>query len=486
MTFNHKVIFRTISIVILFEGIAMLFPMVCAVYYQERTTASAFFLTAISCIAFGLTARRYFGYSTLKIKTREGYYVAFLCWIIVCIIGALPYFLSENDYSFAESLFESAAGWSTTAARVLDINTTPNSLLLWKSICSWLGGMGILILTLSIFPILGVHGQKMAAAEVPGPELEKMTAKMGETAKISYGIYIALTFLELCLLLPSGLNPFDALLNTLTTISTSGVVNLNNDISMHFTPYVKCVFAIFSLIGSLNFMIYFFIYAGKWRKALNSIELRTYLTILLVCSVSIAFILYGSGTYDSLSESLIDATTQSVSFGSTSGFTVADITKWPPACHALLIMLIFIGACGNSTGGSLKVIRVIIWFKLIMRGIYKRIHPKAVKPIMLQGKPVTSASASSITVFIMLYFMFYLASCLILALENQDLLSTLTGTLALFSNNGTGLGIFVDGNYSVLSYGGKIFSSVLMLAGRLEIYAIIVLMSRSFWNSDRI
>lgn len=486
MTFNHRLIVRTISIVLLFEGIAMLFPMVCAVYYKENNTASAFFFTAICCIAFGMTVRRFFRYSTLKIKTREGYFVAFICWIIVCLVGTMPYLLSGNGYSFVDSVFESVAGWSTTGAWVLDINTMPNALLFWKSICNWLGGMGILILTLSIFPILGVHGQKMAAAEVPGPELEKMVSKMGETAKISYSIYIAMTVLELCLLLPSGISPFDALINTLSTISTSGVVNLNNDISMHSTPYVKAIFTIFSIIGSINFMVYFFIYAGKWRKVIKNIELRTYLAILTISSVLIAVILYFSGSYDSITDALVDATTQTVSFGSTSGFTVTDINSWPSSCQTVLLLLMFIGACGNSTGGSLKVIRVIVYFKLIMRGVYKRIHPTAIKPIMIQGKPVSAANASSITVFIMLYFAFYILSCVIMSLENQDMITTLSGTLAVFSNNGTGFGALANADYSIFSNFGKVYSSILMLAGRLEMYALIVLLSRSFWNSDRV
>ena len=485
MTYNHRVILRTISVIMLFEGCAMLIPLVCAVYYQEWGAASAFFFTAICCICFGMTVFKHLRYYTLKIKTREGFFVAFICWFLVCQVGTMPFALSECGYSYIDCIFESVSGWTTTGAWVINIDTMPRSLVLWKAISNWLGGMGLLLLTISFFPILGVQGQKMAAAEVPGPDLEKMSARISDTAKLSYKIYIAMTVLELCLLLPSGLTPFEAAINTMSTISTAGLYNLNNDVVINFTPYVKAVFTFFSIAGSVNFMMYFFISVGKWKRVVKNVELRTYLGLLTGGSVIMAIVLTASGTYHSFFSALGDSFVQAVAFGSTSGFEIADINVWPTACKIILLVLLLIGGCGNSTSGSIKVIRFIVYFKLIIRGIYKRIHPHAIRPIMIQNKPVSAESASSITVFLMLFFSIYIFSSLVLSVENQDMETTLAAALGAITNNGTGFGNIAGGNFGIFSAFGKLFSAILMLAGRLELYAIILLFSRSFWNSDR-
>jgi len=475
---------RTVSVILIFEGMAMLIPFICAVIYKETAPAAAFLLFSIACIVFGWTMFRTLRYYSLNIKTREGYFVVFISWITVCVIGALPYAYSDCGYSFVDSLFESFAGWSTTGAWVLDVNNMPKSLILWKSVCNWLGGMGIIVLTLSIFPILGIGGQRMANAEVPGPELEKFAAKIGETAKISYRIYIVLTIVELAMLLPS-MSPYNALVNTLSSISTAGIVNIYGGVSLHFTPYIKTVLVFFSIVGSINFVTYFYLYTGKAKLALQSVEVRTYIGILASASLLVAIMLTLTGEHGSFLDALGNSVTQVVSFGSTSGFTVDNINTWPSTCKIVLIMVMIIGGCGFSTSGGIKVVRVVVFWKLIKRGGYRRIHPNSVKSIMIHGKPVSTENASSITVFLMLYFALYLFACLMLSLENQDMETTLSAVLGALTNNGTGFGMMYDGYYGMFSWAGKLFCSILMLAGRLEMYAIIVLFSRSFWNSDR-
>lgn len=484
MNFNYRVILKTISIILLFEGTAMLPPVLMAVHKNEQKAASALFLTALFCIAIGMLIYKNLKYRTLKIKSGEGFFIAFLSWFLVSIVGTFPYFFSGCDYSITDSFFESVSGWTTTGAWSVDLRAMPRSLILWKAITNWLGGMGLLLLTISFFP-MGVDGQKMAAAEVPGPEFEKMSARISDTAKISYKIYIAMTVIEFLLLLPSGLTPFDALINTMSTISTAGLLSLGDNTIVNFTPYVKTVFTTFSIIGSINFMIYYYAYSRKWDSITKNTEIRTYLGLLTGGSIFIAAFLFGSGTYNHFLNALGDAFVQAVAFGATSGYEVADVNLWPTAAKMILLILLLIGGCGNSTSGSIKVIRFVIYFKLILRGIYKRIHPRAVKPIMIQGKPVSAATASSVTVFIMLYFLLLMFSALMLSLENLDMETTLSAALACITNNGTGFGAITGGNFSIFSSLGRLYCAILMLAGRLEIYAIILLFSKSFWNSDR-
>lgn len=481
---NYRVILRTIAIVMLFEGIAMIVPMLYAVSIDDPS-ASAFFTPSIFCIALGLFIHTQLKYYTLKIRQRESYFIAFICWIAVCFMGVFPYMLAQNDYTLADCIFESVSGWTTTGAWTVNVAAMPKPLLLWKAITNWLGGMGILLLTISFFPVLGVEGQKMINAEMPGIQVEKMSTRISDTARISYEIYIIMTLVEFLLLLPTKLTSFEALINTLSTISTAGLLNVGTGNVIAASPYVTGVFTAFSIFGSINFMMYFYLYKRKWSTITQNVEIRAFLQILGLSSFIIALSLFFTDTCDTLPKAFGTAIAQTVAYGATSGFEVADLNAWPGLCKMILIIVLLIGGCSNSTSGSIKVIRFIIFMKLIKRGIYKRIHPKAVKPIIVQGKAVSAASVSSISVFLMLYFLVFVFGSLVFSLENMDMETTFCTTLACITNNGTAFGGIVGGNFSILSEPGKIFSVILMLTGRLEMYAIILLFSRSFWNPNR-
>lgn len=400
-------------------------------------------------------------------------------------MGVFPYMLAQNDYTLADCIFESVSGWTTTGAWTVNVAAMPKPLLLWKAITNWLGGMGILLLTISFFPVLGVEGQKMINAEMPGIQVEKMSTRISDTARISYEIYIIMTLVEFLLLLPTKLTPFEALINTLSTISTAGLLNVGTGNVIAASPYVTGVFTAFSIFGSINFMMYFYLYKRKWSTITQNVEIRAFLQILGLSSFIIALSLFFTDTCDTLPKAFGTAIAQTVAYGATSGFEVADLNAWPGLCKMILIIVLLIGGCSNSTSGSIKVIRFIIFMKLIKRGIYKRIHPKAVKPIIVQGKAVSAASVSSISVFLMLYFLVFVFGSLVFSLENMDMETTFCTTLACITNNGTAFGGIVGGNFSILSEPGKIFSVILMLTGRLEMYAIILLFSRSFWNPNR-
>ena len=371
------------------------------------------------------------------------------------------------------------------AAAMVGIDSKMKGILFWRNMTNWLGGMGLLLLTISLFPVLGAEGLKMASAEVPGPRFEKIAARISDTAKIIYIIYISMTVIEF-LLLPSGLTPFESLINTMSTISTAGVFNLNNDVILNFSPYVKTIFTIFSIAGSVNFFMYFYLFQRKWKRAFGNIEILTYLGLLAGASVVIALSLYFGGYYSSILGALGDAFAQAVAFGSTSGYEISNINLWPTSAKMILLILVLIGGCANSTSGSIKVIRFIIYFKLIFRGIYKRIHPRAVKPVMIQGNPVSAAVVSSVAGFVLLYFAVLVFSCLVFSLENLDMETTFSTAVACITNNGTAFGELAGGNFSFFSGFGKFCAAVLMMAGRLELYAIILLFSRTFWFPDRV
>ena len=332
---------------------------------------------------------------------------------------------------------------------------------------------------------LGASGKKLAAAELPGPELMQGSARIMETAYLCYGIYAGISVLELMFLMLGKVPFFEALVNTMTSICTAGILDYHGTVEMYFTPYVKMVIAIFSIISSLNFLVYINIYQGRMKHIIKDIESRAFLIIIAVATLLTAGGLFISGTSTGIKESLLNAFYGVVSFACTSGFLFADVGTWPTVCKVVLIAVCLIGGCANSTCGGIKVIRFVVFLKLISRGVYKRIHPKSIKAVTIQGKPVSASKASIISTFILLFMAVYLLSALVLSLENMDMETTLTAPIALFTNVGAGFGKIVNADYRIFSPAGKLVCSVIMLLGRLEMYAILILFSRSFWDSDK-
>ncbi|MCI5698427.1 MAG: hypothetical protein MR269_05300 [Clostridiales bacterium] len=484
MKLNRIIILKTVSMVLAVESIAMIPSIIVGLYYKEQSTILGLALTSFITFIFAAVILNIYRGEKVKLKTREGFLVALLSWLFVCIIGAFPYIGSNMGYTFVDSIFESTAGWTTTGAFVIPINKMPHAILMWKATTNWMGGMGILIFTISLLPTLGKGAQNLAASENTGPELTKFAARLSDSSKISYIIYIGLTFIELiCLLLDSKMGNFFAVINTLSTVSTAGIFDVGGEIAWGFTPYVRTVISVFSVIGAMNFSIFFLIVTGNFRRTFMNVEAKAYIMILSIASLLIFISLVIVDQYKIL-KSLGYAVSQSISFGSTSGFSVVDVANWPSFAQAILVILMLIGGCSASTAGSLKVIRVVIFFKLIMRGIYKRIHPNSIKPVMLNDKPVSPEIATSVTVYITLYIGLLAVGSLLLAIDNQDMITTLSAAIGALSNNGSGLGEISSGNFSVFSPFGKIVSSFLMLIGRTELYAAIIVLTRSFWLHD--
>lgn len=485
MTFNHKLIVRTMSVILLIEGLFMLPSLILAMQDGSTVTARGFLvsLAALEIIgAAGYLSTRNF---RARMKIRESYYVVIVCWFTVIAAGLLPYLMAGRGYSFADSLFESVASWTTTAAWVIDIDGMPRALVLWKAVSNWLGGMGIILIAVLLLSALGVSGQKLAGAETPGPELEKHTARMVDTVKILYTIYIAASALEYLLLRVGRVPSFDALINTMSTISTAGMIDYRGTIENYFTSYVKLVIVCFTVLTSLNFIIYVNIARGKIKEAFRDYEMRVFIVMIGAATLFTALMLFITGYFTNPVSALINGATGVVSFASTTGLPLEHVERWPSVCKAVILILMIVGGCGNSTAGGIKVIRFAVLIKLVGRGIYKKIHPRAVKPVMIRNTAVSAVNVSSISTFILLSFGVFLASCVFLSFDNLDLETTVTAPITLFSNCGIGFGRLADGNYTVFSTPARIYCCVLMLLGRLEMYALLILFSRSFWRPDK-
>ena len=487
MHINIRVFIKILGILTLLEGLFMMPCAAAAIQFEEWTAASPLFVVSLFCICVGFVILTQFHYDKIHLHFHEGYLIACFSWIYCSVIGALPFYYCGQGFSFISSYFESAAGFTTTGCTVFELDDLPRSLLLWKSVSNWLGGMGILVLLVSIFPALGISGQSIASVEATGPTIEKIGGHFSDTGKFLYTTYIVFSAAEFILLSLGPLSPFDALVNTFSSISTAGLVITSGNASAFSSTYVRAVIMLFTILSSLNYTLYYSMLKGDFRSFFKNIEVRGFAVMIAAASALVAVSLRITGTYSSLWQAVKDGLCQVVSFISTSGYYVCDYPEWPTFTIVVLFSLLFIGGCCMSTSGSLKVIRIIVLLKLIKRGIFKQIHPNAVKAVVLDGKAVPADKVSAITTHILLFFGVFFFSCLMLSLNNFDLETTLSTALALFTNTGMAMGeAGCSGYFGMFNGFSQIFMTFLMIAGRLELYAVLLLFSRTFWRLDRV
>lgn len=485
--FNYQLIARILGFLLLIMGVAMLPSALCAYIYHEKECLKALLVVAALCIICGFFIASFMRPERSKFRPREGYIVVAACWVFASIVGAFPYLYSGFAPNIFDAIFESTAGFTTTGCTSFSYDIMPYSLALWKATSNWLGGMGILIFVISILPALGINGQFIARAEAPGPVFEKVSVRMSDTAKILYVSYITLSILEFILLIVGSDMPmFDALINTLGSISTGGA-SIYPDGIMHYDSFfVEMVISIFTILASINFLLYHYAASGKWKYLLEDIELRFFLFLIAAGTLICAGAQYISGSADSFGQALRLSFFQVTSFSTTSGYVGSNFCDWPIICSAVIVILTLIGGCAASTSGSIKVIRVMILYKMIRRGFKKKLHPRQVAAIKVGDKATPAHIVSEITVFILLYFLVFFIGSLILALQNLDLEITLSTTLAMLSNTGICIGDGVCiGNYSMFSNPFKPVMCLLMIIGRLELFPIIVLFTKNFWGRDR-
>lgn len=485
MSFNYKLIVKVVGTISIIIGVSMLPSLSIAYFYGEKDAAMAF-LKSIS-LAFAVAALILFTVkpTSSALKVRDGYLIASICWIIASAIGAFPYLFSDVIPAYGDAFFESVSGFTTTGSTVIDnYSAMPKSIQFWRALSHWLGAMGILILAISLLPTLGIGGLKIFSAESPAPTVEKTSTKLTDSLKKIYVIYLSLTAIEVILLMLGGLNLFEALVHTFGSMGTGSMSSYNGSIAQFDNIFVEFVVISFSALASINFVLYHQLLKGKWRAFFQDHELRTFGIILISCYLLVGLNLWLTGTYGSFGQAFRYSSFQTTSFMTTSAYATADYTLWPAFSQIILLFLMITGGCSASACGSLKVIRVMILFKLIVRGTYKRLHPNAVVPVKIGGKTISAETVSKVSSFAIVYFTILIVSCLVVSLENYDLMTTISAVAGSLSNTGLGFGLLgPTENFSIFSQPTRLYLSIVMIAGRLELFAIIMLLSPSFWKS---
>ena len=475
---NLKLVLKLVGRIFLIEAAALAIPLVVALLYGEDPVP--FLLTIVIVTAIGLAL------SSLPAKkqffAREGFVAVGLIWIFTGLVGALPFLFSGCFATPMDCIFESCSGFTTTGASILtDIEALPKGILFWRSFTHWLGGMGVLVLATAVLPSLGIRSHYLTQAETPGPVFSKLVPKQSQTSKILYGMYCALTGLEVLLLRLAGMPLYDCFIHAFSSAGTGGFSNRNASVGAYNSVAIEMIITVFILLFSINFAVYFLLLTRKWREALSSDELRFFLCVVVGSTLILS--LANLGVYTSIWESLRYAVFQVASIISTTGFATADFMLWPPFTHLVLILLMFCGACAGSTGGGMKCSRVLLLLRSIRREIHRITHPRAVEVVKLDGKVVGESTLHSILVFVGAYLAIIFSAALIISLDGYSFSVSFSAALTCISNVGPGLDIIgPTGNFSVFSPLSKGVMSLCMIIGRLEIFPILVLFSPSAWR----
>lgn len=408
---------------------------------------------------------------------REGVGVTGFSWITASLIGALPYWLS-GDASYTDAFFETMSGFTTTGATIFtNIEALPRGILLWRSLTHWVGGMGIIVLSLAVLPFLGVSGMEMYKAEVPGVTAEKVTPRLHQTAIRLWSIYTALTLCETVLLFFGGMSFFDAFAHSCSTIATGGFSTKNNSIAYFTSPYIQWVIIIFMFASGINFSLYFMLFQKKFRDFFRDEEFRAYVFIIIFSVLAMSIALYLAGMFRGIEDTLRRTFFHIISVMTTTGFIVEDYNLWPEFTKFAFVVLMFIGASGGSTGGGCKVSRVLLLGRKLKTETGRLLHPRAVITPRLNGRPVPQGTLDSSGAFFVLYMLFFVTGTLITTAFNVDVLTAFTGVLTCLSNVGPGLsGLGPVENFEWLPSAVKWLFSFLMLAGRLELFAVLLLL----------
>ena len=478
------VIFKVLSLLSAIVSLSMVLPLGWSLW-DGSSDGKAFLLSISAGLIFSAVlfmAGKNADYNDIGVK--DGFLVVSLSWIFASLIGALPFYLGGTVPTFAGAFFESASGFTTTGASVLsDIEAVPRGILFWRSLTHWLGGMGIIVLSLAILPFLGVGGMELFKAEVPGPIPEKITPRIQQTALYLWGVYAFLTVAETVLLLLGGMNFFESLTHTFGTVATGGFSPLNRSVGQYGSAYFDWVITVFMFLSGINFVLHYRLLRGHFRPLARDDEFRTYLWIVLFCIAVISADLLFRGNYDSIAEALRYSAFQVVSIITTTGFATADFELWPSFTKLILLLLMFAGACAGSTGGGMKILRLLILSRHTRAELKRVLHPHAVMSVKVGGKVIDNRMQSSVTSFLILYVAVFIAGVFFMTSLGMDMESAMSGVAASLGNVGPGLGSLgpMD-NYGAVPEAGKWIFSLLMLMGRLELYTVILLFFPGTWR----
>ena len=477
---NQKLILKIVGIILCIEALCMLPPLLLAAV-SGGSDLRAFFTAAVLCGGIGglLTLTRPDDH---RLQTRDGFVCVALCWIVLGLFGALPYFFS-GSCDFMDAFFETVSGLTTTGATIFSApSQLPRGIQFWRALTQWMGGMGILVLVLALLPKISEGSVNLMKAESPGPISTKLRPRTGETARILYRIYIALTVVETAMLRIVGLPWFDAVTTALTTISTGGFSIRDASIAYYHSPLINWILIFFMFASSVNFTLLFLMVTRRFRDAVKSEELRVYTGVVVGSSLFIAIDLMAK-TGRSFGSAIEHAAFQVTTLISTTGYCTEDFDLWPPFCRCVLVLVMFLGGCAGSTAGGVKISRVVVLMKALRRDLRRVMHSREVRPITLDGQRVNEETVSSISVFFFAYIMILLVGTLVVSLDGVDFTSAFTASLTAISNVGPGLGALGPTcNFGFLSNLSKLVLTLTMLLGRLEIMPLLVLMMPSVWR----
>ncbi len=478
---NFRMIFKSLGSVLCIEGLCMLPSLVVSMIYDHGDTG-AFQLSIALVLLIGVVLYQIKPIST-DIYARDGFAIVALGWILISFFGALPFVFSGAIPSLSNALFESISGFSTTGATILaEIESLPKGILFWRSFTHWMGGMGVLVLTLAVLPSVKANTVHIMRAESPGPTPEKLVPKIGQTVKILYTIYIVITAILFAFLLLSGLSVYDALIHAFSTAGTGGFSNKNASVAAFGSLKIEIILTVFMFLFGINFTLYFQATKRKFKSIFKDEELLFYTGVVLVSIVLISINIYGE-VYHSIGEALRYSSFQVSSVITTTGFATADFNVWPTFSKCILMLLMFIGASAGSTGGGIKCIRILLLIKIVRREVAKIIHPRSVYTVKIGGKAIEEETLSSIMAFFFVYIFIFVASVLVIALNGKDIVTSVTAVIATIGNVGPGLEIVGPiGNFSEFSALSKGVLSFCMIVGRLEIYPILILLAPTFWK----
>jgi len=480
---HFPTIIRFIGILVFFLGFSIGAPVLVSIAYRDGTTLALLYSMSIS-MGIGLI---FFRLGRIvdesAISHRDGVAIVAIGWVIAGLVGALPFLFSGSIPDFTDAYFESVSGFTTTGASILtNIETVPNAILLWRSLIQWFGGMGIIVFSIAILPFLGVGGMQLYKAEIPSPVMDKLKPRISDTAKALWKVYLLITILQILLLTVGGMPVFEAACHAFATMPTGGFSPMNASIAYYNDPYFEGVIIIFMLLAGINFSLHYKLLKGEYRAFHRDPECRVFLIIVVVFTVAVTLDIYGA-VYDSLAGAFRYAAFQVSSIITTTGFATANFDTWPPLSKTILVLSMFLGAMAGSTGGGLKIMRIILLVKHSYKQVFHIIHPHAITAVKLGGKPVPQEILSSIWGFFVLYLGIYVVSVLVMASLGLDMISAFSSVAACIFNIGPGLGtVGPVQNYSSVPLLGKWLLTFCMLVGRLEIYTVIVLLMPEFWR----
>ncbi len=479
---NFKIVFRLLGSLLFIESFFLLLSAVVSLIYGESSVYSLLIPGAITLIIGGISWQNRHKYPD-NIGKKEGYLIVALVWVVFSLFGSLPFVIGGYIPSFTDAFFETMSGFTTTGASVLNnIEEMPKGILFWRSITQWMGGMGMIVMSLAVLPMLGIGGMELFAAEVPGPTADKLHPRVRQTAKSLWGIYAGLTLIEVILLLFGGMSLFDAVNHAFTTMATGGYSTKQASVAEE-SAYIQYIIILFMFLAGVNFSLHYFALKFKFKKVFNNEEFRYYLGFVLSFTFALTLIVFFGNLGLDFEKSFRDALFQVVSLITTTGFVTADYLQWGSLGIVLVFMMMFFGGSAGSTGGGVKIVRIVMLLKNSLMEFKRLLHPHAIIPVRLNHRAIKPEIVTNVLAFIVVYILTFVIGTVIMSSLGLDLDSAMGSVIASLGNIGPGIGsVGPVENFAHIPWIGKWVLSFLMLMGRLELFTVMIIFTPVFWK----